>query len=76
MQQPKKIILGFAYTRYRANSHYNFGEEQGIARRKRKRKGNTRIWGVLEKEKNQLSDSGRYKPIPLKRILPSRFKVG
>jgi hypothetical protein len=28
-----------------------FEKEQGIARRKRKRKGNTRIWRVMEKEK-------------------------
>jgi hypothetical protein len=28
------------------------------------------------KKKNQLSNSGRYKPIPLKKISPSRFKVG
>jgi hypothetical protein len=39
MQQPKKIILGFAYTRYRANSRYHFGKDQDIARRNRKRKG-------------------------------------
>jgi hypothetical protein len=36
MQQQKKIILGFSYTRYRANSRYNFGKDQGLARRKRK----------------------------------------
>jgi hypothetical protein len=28
-----------------------FEKEQGIARRKRKRRGNTRIWRVMEKEK-------------------------
>jgi hypothetical protein len=31
---------------------------------------------VKEKEKIQLQNSGCYKPIPLKRISPSRFKVG
>jgi hypothetical protein len=29
-----------------------------------------------ERKKIQLQNSGRYKPIPLKRISPSRFKVG
>jgi hypothetical protein len=28
-----------------------FEKEEGVVRRKRKRKGNARIWGVLEKEK-------------------------
>jgi hypothetical protein len=31
---------------------------------------------VREKEKNSTPNSGRYKPIPLKRISPSRFRVG
>jgi hypothetical protein len=39
MQQPK-IVLGFAYTRCRANSRYNFGKDQGLARGKGKGKGN------------------------------------
>jgi hypothetical protein len=39
MQQPKKIFLGFTYTSCRANSRYNFGKDQGLARRKGKRKG-------------------------------------
>jgi hypothetical protein len=39
MHQPKEIFLGFTYTRCRANSRYNFGKDQGLARRKRKRKG-------------------------------------
>jgi hypothetical protein len=39
MQQPK-IVLGFAYTRYLANSRYNFGKDQGLAREKGKAKGN------------------------------------
>jgi hypothetical protein len=53
MQQPKKIILGFAYTRYQANSRYNFGKEQGITRRNRKKgKGNSQIWRVKKRKKN------------------------
>jgi hypothetical protein len=39
MQQPKKIFLGFTYTNCRANRRYNFGKDQGLARRKGKRKG-------------------------------------
>jgi hypothetical protein len=37
MQQPEKIILGFAYTRYRANSRYNF--EKNKASREEKEGG-------------------------------------
>jgi hypothetical protein len=36
MQQPK-IVLGFGYTRCRANSRYNFWKYQGLARRKGKK---------------------------------------
>jgi hypothetical protein len=39
MQQPKKIFLGFTHSSFRANPRYNFGKDQGLARRKGKRKG-------------------------------------
>jgi hypothetical protein len=51
MQQQKKIFLGFTYTRIELILARTLEKEQGVARRKRKRKGNARIWGVLEKEK-------------------------
>jgi hypothetical protein len=76
MQQPKKIFLGFTYTRSQAESRYNFGKDQGLARRKEKKERVTPEFGEWRKEKIQLQNLGRYKPIPLKRISPSRFKVG
>jgi hypothetical protein len=35
----KKVFLGFTYTRSQAESRYNFGKDQGLARGKGKRKG-------------------------------------
>jgi hypothetical protein len=44
MQQPK-IVLGFAYTRCRANSRYNFWKRSRLSEEKREKgKGNARIW--------------------------------
>jgi hypothetical protein len=38
----------------------SFGKDQGLARGKRKRKGNARILASEEKKKIQLQNSGRY----------------
>jgi hypothetical protein len=47
-----KYFRVLLYTRSQAESRYNFGKDQGLARGKReKEKGNTRIWRV-EKRKN------------------------
>jgi hypothetical protein len=45
MQQPKKIFLGFTYTRSQAESRYNFGKDQGLARRKEKKERVTPEFG-------------------------------
>jgi hypothetical protein len=58
------------YTRSQAKSRYNFGKGQGLARGKEKGKGNARIWRVKKRKKIQLQNSGRYKPIPLKKSRP------
>jgi hypothetical protein len=70
MQQPKKIIIGFTYTRYRANSRYNFGKDQGLARRKRKGKGNARIWRVKKRKKFNSKIQGVTNLSPLKESRP------
>jgi hypothetical protein len=41
-----------------------------------KEKRVTPEFGERKEEKNSTPNSGHYKPIPLKRISPSRFKVG
>jgi hypothetical protein len=56
MQQPKKIFLGFTYTRSQAESRYNFGKDQGLARRKEKKERVTPEFGEWRKEKNQLQN--------------------
>jgi hypothetical protein len=53
-----------------------FGKDQGLARRKREKERVTPEFGERKEEKNLPPNSGRYKPIPLKRISPSRFRVG
>jgi hypothetical protein len=50
MQQPK-IVLGFAYTRHRANSRYTFGKDQGLVRRKGKKERVTPEFGERKEEK-------------------------
>jgi hypothetical protein len=77
VQQTKiKYFRVLLYTRSQAESRYNFGNGQGLAKGKEKGKGNTRIWRVEKRKKFNSQNSGRYKPIPLKRISPSRFRVG
>jgi hypothetical protein len=46
VQQTKiKYFRVLLYTRSQAESHYNFGKDQGLARGKGKKgKGNARIW--------------------------------
>jgi hypothetical protein len=52
-----------------------FRKDQGIARRKGKKERVTPEFGERKEEKKILPpNSGRYKPIPLKRISPSRFR--
>jgi hypothetical protein len=72
-----KYFRVLLYTRSQAESCYNFGKDQGLARGKGKKERVTpKFWRVKKRKKNQLQNSGRYKPIPLKRISPSRFRVG
>ena len=51
-----------------------FRKDQGLARRKGKKERVTPKFGERKEEKILPPNSGRYKPIPLKRISPSRFK--
>jgi hypothetical protein len=62
--------------RSQAESRYNFGKDQGLARGKGKKERVTPEFGERRKEKFNSKNLGRYKPIPLKRISPSRFRVG
>jgi hypothetical protein len=50
----KKVFLGFTYTRSQADSRYNFGKDQGLARGKGKRKGYRPNLASGEKKKIQL----------------------
>jgi hypothetical protein len=68
-----KVLL---YTRSKAKTRCDFGKDQGLARRKGKKERVTPEFGERKEEKILPPNSGRYKPIPLKRISPSRFRVG
>jgi hypothetical protein len=58
MMQQQKIVLGFAYTRCRANSRYNFWKRSRLSEEKREKgKGNARIWRV-KKRKNSTPKFG------------------
>jgi hypothetical protein len=47
------------YTRSQAESHYNFGKDQGLARGKgKKERGNAQILASEEKEKNSTPKFG------------------
>jgi hypothetical protein len=59
MQQPK-IVLGFAYTSYRANSRYNFGKRSRFSEGKREKEMVTPEFGVRKEEKILPPNSGRY----------------
>jgi hypothetical protein len=50
MQQPK-IVLGFAYTRCRANSRYNFWKRSRLSEGKREKERVTPEFGVRKEEK-------------------------
>ena len=76
MMQQTKIAQGFAYTRCRANSRYNFWKRSRLSEKKREKERVTPEFGERKEEKILPPNSGRYKPIPLKRISPSRFRVG
>jgi hypothetical protein len=68
MQQPK-IVLGFAYTRCRANSRYNFWKRSRLSEKKREKERVTPEFGVRKEEKNLPPNSGRY------RLPPHRWPV-
>jgi hypothetical protein len=68
-----KVLL---YTRSKAKTRCDFGKDQGLARRKGKKERVTPEFGERKEEKFLPPNSGRYKPIPLKIISPSRFRVG
>jgi hypothetical protein len=70
-----KYFRVLLYMRSQAESRYSFGKGQGLARRKGKKRV-TPEFGEGKEEKNLPPNSGRYKPIPIKRISPSRFRVG
>jgi hypothetical protein len=60
MQQPK-IVLGFAYTRCRANSRYNFWKRSRLSEKKREKERVTPEFGKRKEEKKTLPpNSGRY----------------
>jgi uncharacterized membrane protein YgcG len=50
MQQPK-IVLGFAYTRCRANSRYNFWKRSRLSKKKREKERVTPEFGERKEEK-------------------------
>jgi hypothetical protein len=59
MQQPK-IVLGFAYTRCRANSRYNFWKRSRLSEKKREKERVTPEFGEIKEEKILPPNSGRY----------------
>jgi hypothetical protein len=59
MQQPK-IVLGFAYTRCRANSCYNFWKRSRLSEKKREKERVTPEFGVRKEEKILPPNSGCY----------------
>jgi hypothetical protein len=71
-----KYFRVLLYMGSQAESRYNFGKDQGLARRKREKERVTPEFGEGKGEKILPPNSGRYKPIPLKRISPSRFRFG
>jgi hypothetical protein len=73
MQHPCQLRF-FVYTRDRHQSLYFF--ENGKKEQNRKRKRVTHEFGEYRRRKILPPNSRRYKPIPLKKISPSRFKVG
>jgi hypothetical protein len=52
-----KVFRVFLTREFQAELRYNFGKSQGLARAKRKRKGNARIWRV-KKRKNSTAKFG------------------
>jgi hypothetical protein len=54
-----KYFRVLLYTRSQAESHYNFGKDQGLARGKgKKERGNAQILASEEKEKNSTPKFG------------------
>jgi hypothetical protein len=51
MQQPK-TVLGFAYTRCRANSRYNFWKRSRLSEKKREKERVTPEFGERKEQKN------------------------
>jgi hypothetical protein len=60
MMQQTKIVLGFAYTRCRANSRYNFWKRSRLSEKKREKERVTPEFGVRKEEKILPPNSGRY----------------
>jgi hypothetical protein len=52
MQQPK-IVLGFAYTRCRANSRYNFWKISRLSEKKREKERVTPEFGERKEERKK-----------------------
>jgi hypothetical protein len=50
MMQQTKIVLDFGYTRCRANSRYNFGKDQGLARGEKEKERVTPEFGERKEE--------------------------
>jgi hypothetical protein len=50
MMQQIKIVLDFGYTRCRANSRYNFGKDQGLARGEKEKERVTPEFGERKEE--------------------------
>jgi hypothetical protein len=59
MQQSKKV-LGFAYTRCRANSRYNFWKRSRLSEEKREKERVMPEFGERKEEKILPPNSGRY----------------
>jgi hypothetical protein len=68
MQQPK-IVLGFAYTRCRANSRYNFWKRSRLSEKKREKERITPEFGVRKEEKKIYPQIQGVTPI----VSPSTF---
>jgi hypothetical protein len=69
MQQPK-IVLGFAYTRCRANSRYNFWKRSRLSEKKREKK--ERVTPEFGERKEEKNSTPKFKALQV----GPRFKLG
>jgi hypothetical protein len=74
MQQPK-IVLGFAYTRCRANSRYNFWKRSRLSEKKRAKERVTPEFGVRKEEKILPPNSGRYSKLAPRYVGPYQIQA-